>query len=232
MKIVLVLPVYNEDKILSNSVNTLYRFMANNIKDDWQIIIANNGSTDNTKKIAQSLSRRLPKVTLIDLEVKGRGNALKQAWQNSHSDIYAYCDIDLATDISHIKELFEAVSRGNDIAVGSRYIGQANAKRTFLRLMLSKGYNFLAWVMFNTKIKDLQCGFKAVNLRVVDELLPKLRDNHWFFDTELLLKAEKQGYRVKEIPVNWKESNESKVKFFNTVSDYIFKLLKQKKRIK
>lgn len=229
-KISLALPVYNEEKVLEKSVLKLYNYFKNNIKTDWQIIIVNNASTDKTKQIAGLLAEKFLEVKALHLDFKGRGNALKTVWQKYESDIYAYCDIDLATDINALKGLFTSIINGNaNISVGSRYIEGAQTKRTIDRLIYSKVYIFLVRLFFPTKIKDFQCGFKAIDKKTALEILPLVKDKEWFFDTELLLIAEKNGFKIKEVPVQWQENPDTKVNFIKTIYDYIRNLIKFKK---
>jgi len=227
----LVIPVYNEEDVLENSVNKLYKYMDKNIEGDWKIIIANNASTDKTKEIADNLSKKLPNVKAMHLSFKGRGNALKHAWSRHKADINAYCDVDLATDLNHLKELFDAVKQGNNIVIGNRYLDTSESNRTANRFVLSKGYIYLIKLFFKTNITDFQCGFKAIDSRIVDEIVPKIQNKEWFFDTELLILAESLGYKIKEIPVRWNENEETKVKIFKTVYSYVKNLIKLKRRL-
>jgi len=232
-KISLVIPVYNEERVLEDSVERLYKYMLGNIKYDSTIIIANNASTDDTKEIIDKLSQRFPNVKGFHLEFKGRGNALKYAWTHYKADAYAYCDVDLATDISHLKELFDAVLEGNNVVTGSRYLETSDSNRTIKRLVLSKGYIYLIKLFFKTNLNDFQCGFKAVDDKIVQEVLPNVKNKKWFFDTELLILAEQSGkYKIKQIPVAWKEGKETKVKIFKTVYSYVKNLMKLKRRLK
>jgi glycosyltransferase involved in cell wall biosynthesis len=231
-KVIVVIPVYNEEKVLESSIRNIYNYMDKNIKEDWNIIIANNASIDNTKEIADNLTKKFNKVRAVHLSFKGRGNALKYAWSKNKSDVYAYCDVDLATDISHLKELFDSILKGNNVVTGSRYLNKSKSKRTINRFVFSKGYIYLIKLFFKTQLNDFQCGFKAVDNKIVKEILPKVRNKEWFFDTELLLLAEQSGkYKIKQIPVAWKESKDTKVKIFKTVYDYVKNLIKLKRRL-
>ncbi len=226
-KIILTIPVYNEEKVLEKAVHRLHNYMSENIDNNWGILIANNASTDKTKEIADNLTKTLPNVKALHLKFKGRGNALKNAWLSNKADVYAYCDVDLATDIIHLKKLFDTVLEGNDIVTGSRYIQSSNTKRTLKRLILSKGYIYLIKLFFKTKIKDFQCGFKAVNYRFVQNILPKVKNKEWFFDTESLLLTElSKGYKVKEIPIVWYEGKDSKVRILKIIYQYITNIIK------
>jgi len=227
-KILLVIPVYNEEKILEDSIEKLYEYMEDNIKQDWKIIIANNASIDKTQEIGEKLSKKYHKVEIYHLDFKGRGNALKHVWLNNNADVYAYCDVDLATGIEHLKELFDNISQGNNIVIASRYLKNSRTRRTLKRLFLSKGYLFLINIFFKTNLTDFQCGFKAIDNKIKREILDKIKNKEWFFDTELLLLAEQGGYKIKEIPVKWNENKDSKVNIFRTVINYIRNLIKFK----
>jgi glycosyltransferase involved in cell wall biosynthesis len=228
-KIVLVIPVYNEQEVLEDSIRKLHSYMSNNIKYTWEIVIANNASTDNTQNIINCLVKKFNNVTGFYVPIKGRGIALKRVWTSYDAEVYAYCDVDLATNINGLKQLFYEILKGkNNIVIGSRYLKSSKIKRTFKRFVLSKGYNFLTRLFFKTKIKDFQCGFKAVDRKIVKELLPKVKDTYWFFDTELLIRAEhSKKYDIKEIPVHWQENEvKTNVHIFNTISNYIVNLIK------
>jgi glycosyltransferase involved in cell wall biosynthesis len=225
-KILLVIPVYNEEEILPSSIKKLHLYMRRNIKEEWKILIANNGSTDRTLEIAKKLSDSLDNILVFSTSYKGRGNALKKAFTENNADIYAYCDVDLATDIKGLKTLFLQITNGYDISLGSRYIKGSNYNRNIKRLILSKGYNYFARLFFKTKITDFQCGFKAVNHKVCRQLVPLIKDKTWFFDTELLIKAECRGYKIAQVPVRWNENKRSKVIILRTILDYIIKIIK------
>ena len=177
-------------------------------------MIANNGSTDNTGLVALQLVKQFLNVEYVFIEKAGRGNAVKYSWRKFDADIYAYCDADLATDIKHLNEIFSAIiEEKNNIVIGNRYIKCSQIKRDLSRLIYSKFYIFLVRIFFKTEITDFECGFKAVDKEVVKNIVPKVNDEEWFFDTELLLKAEEAGYKIKQIPIRWNEQRvaESKV---------------------
>lgn len=230
MDIILTIPVYNEEKILKKSITKLYNYLSKNIDKKWQIIIVNNASTDKTKQISNNLANKYQEIETVHLSFKGRGNALKYIWTKYESKIHAYCDVDLATDINHLKELFDSVSNGYDIAIGSRYSKKSKSKRNVFRNITGLGYIFLVKLFFRTKLHDFQCGFKAVNNKIAKNLISKLTDKEWFFDTEMLITAEKQGFKIKEIPVIWNEMGDSKVKILKTAFNYIKNLMKLKKK--
>jgi glycosyltransferase involved in cell wall biosynthesis len=230
MKVCVALPVYNEEEQLASSVEKVLKVCRENYKD-FEILIADNASTDRTLEIAKELAKRYKEVRYIHLPQKGRGRALKTAWQSTDADIMCYMDIDLSTDLRHLKELTKAIEDGYDVAFGSRHEKQSELKRSLKRDILSRGYVFLVKFFLKTKYNDYQCGFKAVNKRIVKELLPKIKDNEWFFDTELIVKADKYGYKLKEIPVKWVEDKGSTVNIKKTVINYIKNIFRLRREL-
>lgn len=234
-KVVLVLPVYNEEKILERSVINILHYFWKNIEHEHKIVIADNASTDETFSIAKNLAIKFNQVDLVRLNEKGRGRALKEAWKSYDADVYAYCDIDLATDLKHIKEMVTEILAGKDIVFGDRYHPKSRITRTLKRRIFSKGYIFLVKKFVKTKIRDFQCGFKAINKKVAVWMIPQVKDNEWFFDSELLLKAEAYGgYQLKGLPITWTEfgdsqgEQDSKVDLLQTSKNYIVKLKRLK----
>ncbi len=217
----IVVPVYNEARVLATSIRTLVEFLSQACTDDWRVVIADNGSTDSTPAIMQDLAARDPRVRALRVEVQGRGIALKTAWSAGDADIHVYMDVDLSTELRGLLPLLARVREGYDIAVGSRHVPGAILRRGFKRDLLSRGYNQLLRMLFHTSLTDTQCGFKAVSPRVIADLLPLARSNGWFFDTELLLLAEKSGYRIAEVPVRWVEDLDSRVRIIPTVTEYL-----------
>lgn len=214
----IVLPVYNEQLELEGSVEKLADFLKNNLQDfTWQITIADNASTDNTWKIARNLIVKNKQIKAIHLDQKGRGRAVKTAWKEFKTDISAYMDIDLSTDLKHLPNLVRPLIHKYDLAIGTR-----NAKgshvygRSLLRTITSKGYILLIKIFFWVHFSDAQCGFKAVSRKIVDKVVPLVRDNAWFFDTELLLLSEKMGYLIYEEPVTWIDNPGSTVRVLKT----------------
>ncbi|PIN86276.1 glycosyl transferase [Candidatus Woesearchaeota archaeon CG10_big_fil_rev_8_21_14_0_10_44_13] len=218
-----VIPVYNEDKDIENSVENLRHFLGEYMdKYRWQVVIANNASTDRTLDIAKKLRKKYKDVSYINLDQKGRGRALRKAWTETKADIVSYMDVDLSTDLEAFPVLIEALAyRGYDVATGSRLMSGSRTKRCVKREILSKGYNLIVKLILGTKITDVQCGFKAATGKAARELAPWVKDNNWFFDTELLIVAERKGYRIFETPVTWDEDLHSKVRIFKTVYDYL-----------
>jgi len=213
-----VIPVYNEERDLERSVTTLRQFLMENGQDwRWRIVVADNASTDRTLEVARSLVERYPgEVGIVHLEQKGRGRALRTAWTQSDADLVCYMDVDLSTDLKHLPTLLGALSADADVAFGSRLKPGKQVTRGLKRELISRSYNVIIKLMFWHQFYDAQCGFKGVTRRVVDEVVPLVKDQAWFFDTELLLIAEKNGYRLCEIPVHWEDDPDSRVKIFKT----------------
>lgn len=214
----IVIPVYNEESELAQSVRTLAEYLRANLTDfAWRITIADNASKDKTLAIAKNLSQKFPEVSYIHLDQKGRGRAVKFAWQHDTADIVAYMDVDLSTDLKHLPPLVRSLTRGYDIAIGTRNVnGSRVYGRSALRTITSKVYILLIKLFFWVHFSDAQCGFKAVTRRVVRDIIPKIKDNAWFFDTELLVVAEKTGYRIYEEPVTWIDNPGSTVRVMKT----------------
>jgi glycosyltransferase involved in cell wall biosynthesis len=214
----IVIPVYNEEKELAASVGTLVNYLTVHLKDFyWRITIADNASTDKTLVIAKDLSRKSPAVSYVHLQQKGRGRAVKYVWEKDDADIEAYMDVDLSTDLKHLPPLVGALMRGYDIAIGTRNGKESRVYgRSALRTFTSKMYIVLIKLFFWIHFSDAQCGFKAVTRRVVNDVIPKIEDNKWFFDTELLVIAEKMGYRIYEEHVTWIDNPGSTVRVLKT----------------
>lgn len=213
-----MLPVFNEEKELAQSVTTLVAFLRKHLTDFlWQVTIADNASSDATLAVAKDLAKHMPHVSVIHLGQKGRGRAVKKVWQSCTDDYVAYMDIDLSTDLKHLPNILHALERGFDIAIGSRNTRGARVYgRGALRNITSKGYIALIKLFFWVHFTDAQCGFKAVTRTVVRELMPRIEDNEWFFDSELLLLGEKEGYRIYEEPVTWIDNPGSTVRVMKT----------------
>ena len=210
MMISIVFPAYNEAERIEKAIKETEKFLKK-INYDYEIIVAEDGSTDGTDKIVQRLVN--DKIRLFHSDVRlGRGKALMNAFEKAKGEIVISMDVDLATNIKHLKDLIEAIENGYDIAIGSRLIEGSKAKRSFERLLYSKVYNFLVRALLKSKIKDHQCGFKAFKKDIVVKLGKEAKDNHWFWDTEILVLAQRKGYKIKEIPVEWTEGKDTKVR--------------------
>lgn len=233
MKINITLPVYNEEKILADSVNTLIKFLKEtNFPYNEEIVIADNASIDKTSKVAKDLSKKYQQVKYLFISKKGRGRALKQSWSSSNCDIASYMDIDLASDLKSLLPLVEAIAKDKCfVSIGSRL--HKNSKvigRSIFREILSRSYNLLIHLMFFTKFRDVQCGFKAVDNSYFKSIVHLIENEGWFFDTELLLISHHLNKKICTIPITWKNNSDSCVKIINTIKEYLMSLLKLKIR--
>jgi glycosyltransferase involved in cell wall biosynthesis len=226
-----VIPVYNEEHVLAQSVATLRQFLSKGFPHKWRILIADNASTDGTLAVAQELAQKHPDVASLHIPQKGRGRALKASWLGSVADIVSYMDVDLSTELAAFPLLIQAIaSEGYHVATGSRLSPASDIRRSLKREVLSRGYNLMIKALFFTRFSDAQCGFKALSRQAVRALVPLVENNDWFFDTELLILAEKAGYRVKEIPVRWLEDPDTRVDIRKTVSQDIRGLVRLRLR--
>jgi hypothetical protein len=228
----LVIPVLNEAHVLEKSVATVREFIKQHPSYQWRVVIVDNGSTDGTDKVARGLVARFEDVKFLQLTHKGRGRALRYAWMQSKADIVSYMDVDLSTDLAHLLDLISAIADEDyDIAIGSRLMPGSQTKRSIKREIISRVYNIFVQALLFTRFSDAQCGFKAVRREVVDQIVPQVEDQSWFFDTELLVLAEKQGYLVKDIPVVWVEDDDSRVKIMRTAWDDIKGVLRLRRQL-
>ena len=216
-----VIPVYNEAKVLEQSATTTLALFDQNQQYDWRLVIADNGSNDGTSELARSLEVRDPRVRALVLEVKGRGLALREAWLSSDADVVSYMDVDLSTDLNHLPELIAMVAeRGCDVAIGSRLAKGSKTDRQLKREITSRGYVALIRTTFpRLRITDAQCGFKALNRRAVQAVVPHIENRMWFFDTEMLILAHQAKLKICELPVRWVEDTDTKVKIVSTAME-------------
>jgi glycosyltransferase involved in cell wall biosynthesis len=211
-----VLPVYNEVGDLSAAVRRLHDHLEQ-LPWTWRITVADNASTDGSWEEARQLASLLPKVRAVHLDAKGRGRALRSVWSTSDAAVLCYMDLDLSTDLEAVSALVTPLIEGRaDITIGSRLVRGSRVTRSFKREFLSRIYNRLLHMVFRNRFEDAQCGFKALRSEVARHLLSDVRDNSWFFDTELLLLAERNGMRITEIPVDWVEDLDSRVAILPT----------------
>ena len=208
-----------------------------NIFKKFEIVIADNGSTDKTPDIGRNLAKKYKKIKYLRLEKRGRGRALKTAWTISKADIFCYMDADLDTDLKHLEQLIKLVEEGYDITYGSRLSKESKVERSAKRNLLSIGYNFLFRIAFNTKIADPQCGFKAVNKTIVKKIVPLVKEKGGPFDAELLLISERLGYKLKEVPVKWADTRlldgeKSRFNLFEETKKHITLIWRLRKNIK
>jgi glycosyltransferase involved in cell wall biosynthesis len=207
-----VIPVHNEQTGLAASVRRAHTWLAGGLPYPYRLTIADNGSTDATGRIAERLAGELPGVAVLHLARKGRGRALAAAWSASSAPVLAYMDVDLSTDLACLPPLLAPLVTGEaDLAIGTRLATGSRVVRGPLRALLSRGYNLLLRGALGARFSDAQCGFKAIRKEVADRLLPRVRDHGWFFDTELLVLAQRAGLRIHEVPVTWVDDPDSRV---------------------
>ncbi|MGO9489118.1 MAG: glycosyltransferase [Solirubrobacteraceae bacterium] len=216
----IVLPVYNEQHVLRDSVSRLHRYMTDELAIPFRITVADNASTDATHEIARAVSSELEEVEVLHLGLKGRGRALREAWLRSEADVVAYMDVDLSTDLRALPELLlPLVHEVADIAIGTRLAAGAEVTRGLKRELISRSYNILLRVSLGVGFSDAQCGFKAARRSVIEPLLTQARDDSWFFDTELLYLAQLSKLSIHEVPVRWVEDRDSRVDILATARE-------------
>ena len=221
----IVIPVYNEEHDLPRCVYRLHHFLAAEVPYRSRITIADNASTDGTLEVAHRLADEYPDVSVIHLGAKGRGGALQAAWTSSDAEVVAYMDVDLSTHLSALMPLVAPLVSGHsDIAIGSRLAASARVVRGPKREFISRSYNLLLKGVLGARFSDAQCGFKAMRADVARRLLPVVADTGWFFDTELLVIAERAGLRIHEVPVDWVDDPDSRVDIVRTAEDQFYVL--------
>lgn len=203
---VMVLPVKDEALILERSVRAVVAVCAASLPQPWLIIIADNGSTDATPVIAARLAAELPTVRVQSSPVSGKGRAIRAAWESVEADYYFFTDVDLSVDLEQaLPRALAALEQGSGIVAGARCLDGARVKRPLLRRIFSLGYGWVAYLITGTRLHDLACGFKGVRASVLSRMLPRVLDQSWFFDSELLLVAEAASVPILELPVSWTE---------------------------
>ena len=219
-RVEIVVPVRNEENDLGPNIRRLREFLDTAFPFDAEVCIADNGSTDATWEIGTWLSAELKGVRITRIELPGRGRALKQVWSESTADVLAYMDVDLSTNLNALLPLVAPLLAGHsDVAIGTRLARGSRVVRRPKREVISRGYNLLLRATLSAGFSDAQCGFKAIRADVARELLPLVEDTGWFFDTELLVLAERAGLRIHEVPVDWVDDLDSRVKIAQTVMD-------------
>jgi glycosyltransferase involved in cell wall biosynthesis len=210
-EVAIILPAYNEAKRLENTVERVTGEM-NCMAIPYEIIIAEDGSKDGTDAIAARLAQANPAIRHIhSAERSGRGRALNRSFESTGANIVIYCDVDLATDTKHLRQLIDAIKGGNDVATGSRLMRDSDVELPFNREFASRGYNYMVRFMLQSRLYDHQCGFKAFNRKTILPLLSDVKDTHWFWDTELLVRAQRKGMKVYEFPVHWRHGGATTV---------------------
>lgn len=216
----IVVPVHNEELDLPRSVARLHDYLATQVPMSFRITIADNASTDATAAIADRLAGQFSEVRVVHLPEKGRGRALKQVWLDSDADVLVYMDVDLSTELSALLPLVAPLVSGHsDLAIGTRLHRGSRVVRGPKREFISRCYNLILRGTLAARFSDAQCGFKAIRRNVAQQLLPLVQDTGWFFDTELLVLAERSGLRIHEVPVDWTDDPDSRVDIAQTAKD-------------
>ncbi|MEV6272764.1 bifunctional glycosyltransferase family 2/GtrA family protein [Kribbella sp. NPDC051936] len=219
-RVEIVVPVKNEENDLGPNIRRLREFLDTAFPFSAEVCIADNGSTDATSEIGALLAAELPGVRVVRLEQSGRGRALKQVWSASTAEVLAYMDVDLSTNLNALLPLVAPLLAGHsDVAIGTRLAKSSRVVRRPKREFISRSYNLLLRATLSAHFSDAQCGFKAIRADVAQELLPLVQDTSWFFDTELLVLAEKAGLRIHEVPVDWVDDLDSRVAIAKTVGE-------------
>jgi len=215
-----VVPVYNEERDLGPNIRRLHDFLRTRFPFTSVITIADNASRDGTLALARTLSAELAGVRVLHLDQKGRGRALRAAWSKSDAHVVTYMDVDLSTDLAALLPLVAPVVSGHsDLAIGSRLAHGSRTKRGPKREFISRVYMLILRLALGAHFTDAQCGFKAVRASLARELVNVIEDNTWFFDTELLIVAQRRGLRVHEVPVDWTDDPDSRVAIVRTAID-------------
>lgn len=235
MDITIAVPTYNEEKIIGQRIDQLFSFCKRNLqKYEWKVVVADNGSIDKTIKIIEQKKQEFLNLEYIHLQKPGKGSAIKKAWQDYLADINIFMDADLSTELKFTIPLIKGITEEKyDLVIGSRYHKQSYCKRSLLRSICSKSYNLILKILFKIKLTDAHCGFKALSRSAVQKIIPKVKNDGFFFDTELLILSHNYHLLVKEIPVNWQEEKErkTKVKIIKTALEYLREIIKLKYRL-
>jgi glycosyltransferase involved in cell wall biosynthesis len=216
-RVEIVVPVYNEERDLERGIRRLRSYLDARFPFHADVVIADNASTDATPEIGARLAAAIPGVTYLRLSDKGRGRALAATWLISRADVVAYMDVDLSTDLDALLPLVAPLISGHsDVAIGTRLARGARVKRGLKREVISRVYNLILRVALGARFSDAQCGFKAVRADTARRFIPQIENRSWFFDTELLVLAQRAGLRIHEVPVDWTDDDDSRVHIVGT----------------
>ncbi|MDO8147738.1 glycosyltransferase [Isoptericola sp. b515] len=222
-----VVPAYNEAGVLRSSVRTLHAYLASELSYRCVITIAESGSTDGTAAVAADLARRLERVRVLSDPARGRGLALRNAWASSDAEVVAYIDADLSIGLEAFRSLLAPVVAGRaDLSVGSRHLAGSNVVRSLHRAFLSRSLNLLLRVALGARFTDAQCGFKAGRRETLAPVMAEVRADHWFFDTELLVLAQRHGLRIHEVPVDCLDDPRSSVDVVPTAVGFLREIVR------
>ncbi|MBU2529725.1 MAG: glycosyltransferase [Elusimicrobia bacterium] len=232
MKIIIVIPSYNEETILERNIAQILEAVRV-LPYDIKIVVSDNASKDRTAEIGRKLASENEMIDYVFVGEPGKGAAILDAWKKYDAEVYGFMDADLAVDLSALSPALESFGGGFDIAIGSRRIKSSCVKREFYRKFTSAVLNSIIRALLKTKIRDTACGFKFFKRDVIDRIVPQVRDRKWTFDTELLILAEKAGFKIKQIPVKWEEKGErsSRIVPVPTIVGYLKKIFELRRRI-
>ena len=211
-EVTVIIPVFNDHRSLEIAIPVSVEVLSR-ITNGFELVVAEDGSTDGSAELVRKYEQQDPRIHLLHSDERlGRGKALTRAIYQSRGKIVCYYDVDLATDMQHLKKLISAVREGADIATGSRLMPGSDIVRTGGREIASRSYNFLVRLFLGSRCYDHQCGFKAFKKESVITILPAIHSNHWFWDTELLVRSQRNGCRLVEFPVRWRAGKGTTVK--------------------
>ena len=231
MNVLIVIPAYNEEELIRQTVTRVLDFLRQQRGFDWRLLVAENGSRDRTVEILRELSAENPpaQFRFESFPARSKSGAIKQAWLSEDADVFIHMDADLSTDLAHLPELVSGIREGCDMVVGSRCLAASEVERSSRRNLISGGYNLLTRLFFSLNVSDLQCGFKAVSRRTRDEIVRRTRHlSEGFMDTEMLILASVKGCRIKEIPVRWHDERKSKFNVCLVALRFIANMLRVK----
>ncbi|MEA3249357.1 MAG: glycosyltransferase [Patescibacteria group bacterium] len=237
IRVNIALPVLNEEVVLEDAVRQVVDACAFSLpEEEVTVIISDNGSEDRTAEIGKRLAAEISGVRYLRVGETGKGIAIRGAWQSEEADVYVFMDIDLSTDLGALPDLVRTARECGGMAIGSRFHRESKVTRSFVRRLVSFGYRWYLRAVLRTKVNDAPCGFKAATDEVVFNIMPFVRDERWFFDTELVIRAERGGYEIREMPIVWSEravaGRESKVNVLKLSLEYARKVMDLKKRLK
>jgi len=222
----ITIPAFNEEAILKNNILKLANFCAKNLTDDWFIIVANNNSKDSTPKICEGLNKNNSKIICLNLNKQGKGLAIQTGWQNWPADYYIFMDADLSTSLEGLPRLIAELKKNNDLVIGSRTLRESQTKRSLLRKIVSYTFRLIIRQSLKLKLTDFACGFKGASQKIIETIVPQIKNQEWFWDTELLYLANQNGLKIKEIPVQWTETPDIKRKNSLNIFSVSLKYLK------
>ncbi len=220
LKYSVIIPAYNEEKVIENTIDTIYNMFKKRIKGSFELIIANDGSTDSTVKIVEKKSRKYPQLKIVSNDINcGRGSILKRSFAAAKGEIQIYLDADLQISTDIIFEVINSLNNDYDVAIGSKHIKGSDVEYPKKRRIFSKIYSLLAKIFLGGNIKDFQCGLKGFRKYVIKTVLPYVKSDGWSWDTEIIIKSIWEGYRIKEIPAKVRNvyKRESKVHLLKDV---------------